>query len=95
MLIIIAIWIAKDIALFPKVWKAYDSNNPSPMEQFIGMNGIVMDNLNPVGYVKVKGELWKAEIIDSSFPLKKGDEIKVSDVKGMTLIVERIISNDV
>jgi membrane-bound serine protease (ClpP class) len=89
MLIIIAIWIAKDIALFPKVWKAFDSNNPSPMEQFIGMHGIVMDNLNPAGYVEVKGELWKAEIRDPRFPLKKGDKIKVSDVRGMTLIVER------
>lgn len=45
------------------------------MEQFIGMTGIVMDDLNPGGCVKVKGELWKAEIRDSQFPLKEGDEI--------------------
>ena len=93
MITIIAIWVAKDIAIFPKVWKAYDSNNPTPMEQLIGMDGIVMDNLNPVGYVKVKGELWKAETRDPRFPVKKGDKIKVSDVKGMTLIVETSNNN--
>ena len=93
MITIIAIWVAKDIAIFPKVWKAYDSNNPTPMEQLIGMDGIVMDNLNPVGYVKVKGELWKAATRDPRFPVKKGDKIKVSDVKGMTLIVETSNNN--
>ena len=68
---------------------AYDTNNPTPMEQLIGMNGIVMDNINPVGYIKVKGELWKAEIRDSQFPAEKGDKIKVIDAKGMLLIVKR------
>ncbi|MBN1276564.1 MAG: hypothetical protein JXA35_03660, partial [Deltaproteobacteria bacterium] len=87
---ILVIWIAKDIALFPKVWKAYDSDNPSPMEQFIGMNGVAIDDLDPAGYVKVRGELWKAEIRDSRFPVKEGDKIEVSDVEGMTLIVKRI-----
>ena len=89
---ILVIWIAKDIALFPKVWKAYDSGNPSPMEQFIGMNGVAIDDLDPAGYVKVRGELWKAEIRDSRFPVKEGDEIEVSDVEGTTLIVKRINS---
>ncbi|MBN1974756.1 MAG: NfeD family protein [Sedimentisphaerales bacterium] len=93
MITIIVIWIGKDIALFPKVWKSYVSDNPSPMEQLIGMNGIAMDSLNPDGYVKVKGELWKAEIRDLEFPLKEGDEIKVSDVEGMTLIVKRSDNN--
>jgi len=86
---IIIIWIAKDIALFPKVWKAYDTNNPTPMEQLIGMDGIVMDDLNPVGYVNVKGELWKAKIRDSQLSAGKGDNIKVIDAKGMMLIVKR------
>jgi len=89
LIIILVIWIGKDAALFPKVWKAYVSNNPSPMEQLIGMTGIVVDSLNPDGYIKVKGELWKAEIRDIEFPVKEGDEIKVSGVEGMMLIVTR------
>ncbi len=90
---IIAVWIAKDIAIFTKVWKAYDSNYPNQKEQLIGMDGIVMDELNPVGYVKVKSELWKAEITDPGFPVKKGDKIKVYGVKGMKLTVERSNNN--
>ena len=90
MITIIFIWIAKDIILFPKVWKAYDSNNPSPIEQLIGMEGIVMHPPNPVGYIKVKGELWKAEIRNHKYPVSKGDEIKVCAVKGTTLIIEKV-----
>jgi membrane protein implicated in regulation of membrane protease activity len=93
MVVIISVWIAKDIALFQKVWKAYDSNHPSQMELLIGMDGIVMDQLDSVGYVKVKGELWKAEITDPRFPVKKGDKIKVNGVKGMKLTVERSNNN--
>ena len=93
MTIIIGVWIAKDIAIFPKVWKAYDSNYPNQFEQLIGMDGIVMDELNPVGYVEVKGELWKAEITDPRFPVKKGDKIIVNGSKGMKLIVERSNNN--
>ena len=87
---IILIWIVKDIALFPKVWKAYDISSPTPMEQLIRMDGIVMTSLNPVGYVKVKGELWKAEIRDAQFTAEKGDKIEVVDARGMLLIVEKV-----
>ena len=93
MVVIISVWIAKDIALFAKVWKAYDSNHPNQMELLIGMAGIVMDQLNSVVYVKVKGELWKAEITDPRFPVKNGDKIKVNGFKGMKLTVERSNNN--
>ena len=89
---IIIIWIVKDIILFPKTWRSYDTTSKTPLEKLIGMNGIVMDSLNPVGYVRVKGELWKAETTDPEFPAKKGDEITVIDVKGMQLIV-KVVDN--
>ena len=85
---ILALWILKDIALFPKVWRAYAFYDNNPMRKLIGLEATVMDSLNPVGYVRVNGELWKAEIRNPRYPAKRGDRTRVIDIKGMTLIVE-------
>jgi membrane protein implicated in regulation of membrane protease activity len=86
---ILALWILKDIAIFPKVWRAYIFDDNRPLSQLIGLEATVMDSLNPVGYVRVNGELWRAEIRNPRYPAKTGDRTKVVDVKGMTLVVER------
>jgi membrane protein implicated in regulation of membrane protease activity len=86
---VLALWILKDVAIFPKVWMAYAFDEHRPMKQLIGLEATVMDSLNPVGYVKVNGELWKAEIRDPRHPARKGDRTRVVDIKGMILIVER------
>jgi membrane protein implicated in regulation of membrane protease activity len=85
---ILVIWVIKDMVLFPKVWRAYAFGDNSPMRKLIGLEATVMDGLSPVGYVRAKGELWKAEIRDPRYPAKRGDITRVVDVKGMTLIVE-------
>ena len=86
---ILTLWIGKDIALFPKVWRSYAFDDNSPMRKFIGLEATVMDSLNPAGYVRVRGELWKAEIRNPRYPAKRGDRTRVVDIKGMTLIVEK------
>ena len=48
-----------------------------------------------ISYIKVMGELWKAEIKDSRNPVKKGDMVKVHAVNKINLIVERINSHSV
>ena len=86
---ILTLWIGKDIALFPKVWRSYAFDDNSPMRKFIGLEATVIDSLNPVGYVRARGELWKAEIRNPRYPAKRGDRTRVVDIKGMTLIVEK------
>ena len=86
---ILVLWILKDIAIFFKVWRSYAVYDSNPMRELIGLEATVMDGLNPVGYVRVKGELWKAEIRNPMYPAKRGDKTRVVDNKGMTLIVER------
>ena len=75
--------------MFTRVWRAYVFDDNSPMRNLIGLEATVMESLNPVGYVRVRGELWKAEIRNPRDPAKKGDRTRVIDIKGMTLIVER------
>ena len=34
---ILSLWVLKDVALFPKVWKAYAFGDNSPMTKLIGL----------------------------------------------------------
>ena len=61
--------------------------NQAPLvasETIIGCAGIVTMPLDTKGYVKVKGELWKASSQDK---LEIGDDIEVIGMEGMRLIV--------
>ncbi len=53
-------------------------------ESLIGEVGKVVLPLNPEGYVKVRGELWRAV---SPTNLNVGDKVVVVDVRGSKLVV--------
>jgi membrane protein implicated in regulation of membrane protease activity len=53
-------------------------------EAIIGSEGIVATVFNPTGYVKIRGELWKASCQSS---LKIGDEVVVTEMEGLKLMV--------
>lgn len=55
------------------------------LESLIGCEGRVVKPLTPKGYVKIRGELWKAAC--SEHECKNGDEVEVIGLEGMTLIV--------
>lgn len=54
------------------------------LEAMIGCEGKVVKPLAPVGYVKVRGELWKAT---GGSEFEVGDEVVVVGFDGMKLIV--------
>ncbi len=59
------------------------------IDAIIGREGIVLRNIakNVDGLVKVGNEQWRARAEED---IKKGDEIVVTSVSGVTLIVEKI-----
>jgi len=85
---ILALWAAKDAILFPFVWRAYDWNRSKGADSMVGERGITKDRLAPSGYVKVRGELWKAETMEGDLPIEKGEDIKVGGSRGLTLLVK-------
>jgi membrane protein implicated in regulation of membrane protease activity len=87
--VIVAFWVAKDVASFPFIWRSYNRNRPSNPSSIIGARGIAEEPLNPSGYIRVHDELWKAEVIGSS-PVNKGDGVHVAGVKGIKLLVRRV-----
>jgi len=85
----IAVWLAKDLVLFPFVWRAYDRDRLRELQSLVGIEGIVEERLAPFGYVRVHGEFWQAETIGDGSPIEKGEIVKIQKIEGLKLFVER------
>jgi membrane protein implicated in regulation of membrane protease activity len=87
--LIIGLWILKDAALFPLTWRAYDWDRTGNDPSLEGHYGIVHERLDPAGYVKIRGELWRAEIAKGDSPVEVGDQVRVLNLRGLTLLVKK------
>ncbi len=84
---LIAISVAKDVILFPFVWRAYDWDRQREAHSMVGRRGIAKERLAPSGYIKIRGELWKARVVEGGPPIEKGEAILVEEMRGFTLLV--------
>ena len=82
----VALWVAKDIALYPLLRRAYEMT-PAGAAVLIGRRGIARRRLAPSGTVSFGVELWRAEIEPSAEPIDPGSAVRVVAVRGLTLIV--------
>jgi len=83
----ITIWVVKDAILFPFVRRAYDWDRPQGANSMVGARGIAKERLAPSGYVQIRGELWKAALMEGSPPLEKGERVRVEGAFGLRLAV--------
>lgn len=84
----VAIWVVKDAILYPFVWRAYDWDRPEGANSMVGARGIAKERLAPSGYVQVRGELWKAELMEGSPAIEEGEGVRVEETRGLTLLVQ-------
>jgi membrane protein implicated in regulation of membrane protease activity len=84
---IIGFWIVKDALLFPFVWRAYDWNRSEQTGSMIGAQGVARERLAPSGYVRIHGELWRAERLGEGPTIEAGQTVRVEKMKGLTLFV--------
>jgi membrane protein implicated in regulation of membrane protease activity len=85
---LVALWAIKDVVLYPFVWRAYEgkvSDDPNPL---IGATAIVQQRLDPTGYIRVRGELWKAELKQGCPPVEKDEKVRVRAIYGLILSVD-------
>ena len=86
-----AAFVAKDLVLFPFLRHAY-SDEPSRMigpERLIGARGVAEEDLAPRGFVRVRGERWRADgPASGATPISRGDPVVVRAVRGLTVEVE-------
>jgi membrane protein implicated in regulation of membrane protease activity len=85
--IIISAFIIKDIVLFYKTWPAYVVHKEEEFTKIKGKTGIANADFDKTGYLNINGELWKAVVNE---PVKKGDSLIVTDVKGLMLKASRV-----
>jgi membrane protein implicated in regulation of membrane protease activity len=83
-------WVIKDIILFPFVWRAYDWDQKDRGHSMIGMQGIVLERLDPTGYILIRGERWKAEAMERDTPIEKDQNVLVHAINGLTLHVKPV-----
>ena len=87
---IIFVWVVKDIILFFYTWQAYI---PKKNDIMIGKRGITLERIIDTGYITINGEQWRA-LNKSDSPLKKGQEIRVLERKGLILFVAPVGFDD-
>jgi len=78
----LAAFVAKDLAMYPVVRDTLKEPRP----RLVGARGHAVERLAPAGYVKVEGELWRAEATGGEIPADA--EIVVREARGLTLRVE-------
>jgi membrane-bound serine protease (ClpP class) len=71
--------------------KAQRATPVTGMEGMKGEIGEVTELLEPIGYVRVHGELWKAESVSGK--IEKGKKVKVVRMEGLKLFVEPVSFN--
>ena len=84
---LLGLWVAKDILLFPFLWRYYDPNQFPDRFRMVGRKGFALTCLNPNGFVQVQGERWQAELAAENPPIKKGTTICVDAIYGLKLKV--------
>ena len=81
-------WVIKDYALYPFLRFAYEADDRRPIERLIGARGAAAEPLAPAGYVRVRGELWRARLAATAGGADAGDAVDVVGLDGTTLLVE-------
>jgi membrane-bound serine protease (ClpP class) len=85
---IVLLSVAKDVIMFPIVWRAYDKDCANNANALIGSLGTSTEHLSPNGHIRVRGELWRAEVVNADLSINKGETVRVLGLRGLTLIVE-------
>jgi membrane-bound ClpP family serine protease len=87
-LLLFAIWVAKDFALYPILRVGYQPSPPDGSGSLVGALGTARERLDPAGWVRVGSELWRAELVPGQPPVEAGGSVRVVAVSRLTLRVE-------
>lgn len=89
------LWLAKDIALYPILRRAYRPDPKGPEDALVGRIVVAEDALDPEGRVKLGSESWRARITPSDRVIAAASRARIVGMEGLCLIVESIESDGV
>ena len=92
---VLVVWVIKDYALYPWLGSAYELDHRRPIDRLVGEHGTASDALSPSGYIRVRGELWRARSedvqvdvdVEGGKAIVQGDRVEVIGVDGTLLVV--------
>ena len=84
-----AFWVAKDLLFYPLLRRAYEPDRTGAA-RLIGQRGVAEGDLAPQGYIRVRGELWRAAGDSTDQPIKSGTEVEVIGAERMELTVRAV-----
>lgn len=85
---LVALVITSDFVLYPFFRISYSLPPQTGIQCLVGERGVVVRELAPEGYVKVRGELWRARL-EGPAAAPAGDAVVVHAAEGLTLHVQR------
>ena len=87
-LILLIVWVGKDLLLYPSSRRYYESE--PPQQRMLGEEGEALCRLDREGFARVHGEIWQVYVADTAAPVAAGASVRVLAVHGMRLLVERV-----
>jgi len=85
--LVVFLSIVKDVILYRYTWKSYVVHKKEDYTGVKGKHCIAREDFDKKGLVVLNGELWKVEV---NIPVKKGDSLIITDVKGLLLLAEKV-----
>jgi membrane protein implicated in regulation of membrane protease activity len=87
-LLLFALWVLKDLAFYPVLRVAYQPASGREVRELVGAIGTARGELAPSGYVRVEGELWRAEATPEAGTIRDGGRVRIVAKRSMSLLVE-------
>jgi membrane protein implicated in regulation of membrane protease activity len=88
-LALLGLWVAHELVLYPFVKGAYEDRESGMVgaAKLLDASAVAHDDLDPHGYVRLRGELWRARLSDDTPTVRAGERVVVHDVTRLTLVV--------
>jgi membrane protein implicated in regulation of membrane protease activity len=79
-------WLIKDLLLYRFFRRAYEPD-VTGAARLVGERGVAEGDLSPEGYVRVRGELWRAVANSGAEVISSGTEVEIVSAERMQLAV--------
>ncbi len=86
--VLFALWLAKDVLMFPVTRAAYAPDDGRSTREILGAVGVAHEGLDQDAYVRIGPELWRARRAPGCRPIAPGQLIRVVALEGLTVLVE-------
>jgi membrane protein implicated in regulation of membrane protease activity len=82
-------WLLKDLLLYPFLRRAYEPD-VTGSARLVGSKGIAEGDLTPTGYIRVRGELWRAVVSPADQVVRSGTEVEIVRAERMEVFVRAV-----